>query len=214
MDKKTWVIVSAVVGIFALLTCLFWHLSFEPTLDQNRLLTFFTGLLALATLIAATAIVAAFAQVREARKALRDNRAWNRMNAAMNFIPSPELMHRWERALDKTFVRIISRTEALSPEDVRRLYTPENEPVRLLLRAYLNVLERYCIAINCGLADARIGDRIWGYKIVRHFKELKPYIIYVRDMANNNAIFGELESLCAKWSAEYPIPKSIYPEEA
>jgi len=211
MDRKLCIFIAAISIAVIGIGTLFWWLSFRPDFAADRLLAFFTGLLALATLVAATAIVAAFAQVREARKALRDNRAWNRMNAALTYIPSPDLMHKWEMALEKTFVKIISRVEPISTEDVRKLYAPENAPVRILLRGYLNVLERYCTAVNCGLADANIADRIWGYKIVRHFKELRPYIIYARDRANNNALFGGIESVCSKWSGEYPVPKPSYP---
>jgi hypothetical protein len=214
VDRKILRLIWIAGVVFVVLLLFVWWLSFYAAVDGAKLATFFAGALALATFFAATAIVAAFAQVRDARKALRDNRAWNRMNAAMSYVPPRGLLHQWEVELEGSFVRLISRSDAISHEDVRALYKEENLKVRLLLRSYLNALESYCIAINSGIADESIGDRIWGYKLVRHFKELKPYIEAVRNRANNQDIFGELEALCTKWSPEYTANKKpSYPIE-
>lgn len=213
MDKKLWIILIVSALVFAALLFSFGAMAFDSKLDPARLLAFFTGLLALATLLAATAIVAAFAQVREARKALRDNRAWNRMNAALTYIPSPALLHDWETRLDNSFIKLITRVEPLDKGDVRRLYEPQHADLRILLRAFLNILESYAIAVNCGIADPAIAKRFWGYKIVRHFRELWPYVEHARHVNNDNSLYGELEGLCKLWSQAWPLPQSSYPVE-
>lgn len=207
--KKKWI--CGTTALFTACVAFITWASFAATLDTSRVLAFFTGMLALATFVAATTIAAAFMQVREGRKALRDNRAWNRMNAAMTFMPRPDLLHRWERALDNTFVRLISRNNPLSDDDLRLLWLPENASVELLLRAYLNVLEGYCIAVNCGIADFAIAKRTWGYKVSRHFNELWPYIENCRHSANNDEIYSELEQFCDKLSPKRSDPGPVYP---
>ncbi|HKR84950.1 MAG TPA: DUF4760 domain-containing protein [Terriglobales bacterium] len=199
-----------VVGFFVVV----WWLCFISHFDTGRVTAFFTGLLALATFIAATAIAASFAQVREAKRALRDNRAWNRMNAAITFMPRPDHFYRWERALERTFVRLISRNTPLSSDDLELLFQPENAQVEFLLRAYLNVLESYSIAVNCGIADFAIAKRTWGYKVSRHLNELWPYIEYCRHTANNHDIYTELEQFCDKLSPKRPDPGPAYPDES
>jgi hypothetical protein len=213
VDRKSKVTVVILAIAFALLLTLFWLLTFAWKIDAERLSAFFAGFLALATLLAAVAVIAAFAQVREAKKALRDSRTWNQMNAAMTFMPPAELLHRWEIELENSFVRLISRDDAIDKDDVRRLYEKENTNLRILLRAYLNVLEAYSIAVNCGIADLETAKRIWGYKMVRHFTELRPYIDRARELANDKSLFGELGALCEAWHEEWPMPKGRYPVE-
>lgn len=201
-----WVLICApIVGLFVLIGVLAWA-SFDSRMNVERLSAFFTGLLALATLIAATAIGVGIAQVREARKALKDNRAWNRMNAAMTYMPVPDIIrHDWEEKLEGTFLRFISRNDPLSPEEVTRLNHADEAETRFLLRAYLNILECYCAAVNAGLAEAEIARRLWGYKILRHFNELKPYIEHARHTTNNSDLYNEIEALCKVWTKEVPI---------
>ncbi|HEV2269087.1 MAG TPA: DUF4760 domain-containing protein [Steroidobacteraceae bacterium] len=187
--------------------------AFASGFDPSRVAAWFTGVLAFATLLAATAIFAAFGQVRETKKALRDNRAWNRMSAAVTFMPSPDLLYRWEIELEATFVKLISRNDPLSPEEVRLLFDPANSGTRILLKSYLNILEFYALSVNSGLADFDIARRIWGFKILRHFSELKPYIDRSRHLANNNYIYGELEEICKQWSQVVAIKKPAYPVE-
>jgi hypothetical protein len=187
--------------------------AFSPGFDPNRVAAWFTGVLAFVTLLAATAIFAAFGQVREAKKALRDNRAWNRMSAAVTFMPSPELLYRWEVELEGSFVKLISRNDPLSNEEVLALFNPANSGTRILLKSYLNVLEFYALSVNSGLADFDIARRIWGFKILRHFTELKPYIDRSRHLANNKDIYRELEGVCDQWSDVVAIKKPAYPAE-
>lgn len=214
MEKKKWhenPWVRWGLALIAVSVLAIGWLSFSSRFDVGRVAAFFTGLLALATFIAATAIGAAFGQVRETKKTLRDNRTWNRLHAAVTFMPAPDLLYRWEIELEGTFVKLISRNNPLSADEVQKLFDPAHSCIRILLKSYLNILESYALSVNSGLADFDIARRFWGFKMVRHFKELKPYIERSRHLANNNYIYGELEHICNKWSDVVSIEKPSYP---
>lgn len=184
--------------------------SFSSTFDAARVLAFFTGMLALATFIASIAIAGAFAQVREAKRALKDNRTWNRSTFALTAQPPLGILFRWEEELEATFVKLLSRNEPLSDGEVKRLFLPEHFRVHLLLKSYMNAMESYCIAVNTGLASEEVGKRIWGYKLVRHFIELRPYIMALRAKAHSTGIYREMEALHDKWAPTYPHQGLIY----
>jgi hypothetical protein len=195
-------ITSASIIAFSLVLWLPWYLTFHASIDQAKLNTFFSGLLAVGSVLAALAIIAAFAQVREAKKQLRDNRTWNTMSFALTFLPSMEMLFRLEHELEKTFVRISSRTDPMSQDDIKKLYEPTHAPTHLTLKAFLNALEAYCVAINSGLAHEDTAKRIYGYKLQRHYIELQPYIGHQRAICHDNRIFSELEQVWKKWGQE------------
>lgn len=209
--KKAWIL-GGIALFVACVVFIAWA-SFSGKLDSAHVLAFFTGMLALATFTATIAIAAAFAQVREAKRALRDNRTWNRSTFALTSQPPLGLLFRWEEELEGTFVKLLTRSEALSDIEVKRLLLPENARIHLLLKSYMNALESYCIAINSGLASEEVGKRVWGYKLVRHFIELKPYITCLRDRAHSQGIYREMEILHDKWAPAYPAPGPIYGDD-
>ena len=208
--KKNWV--WAIIVVLVLLFGSAWWSSFRSNIDPQELSTFFTSLQAIALLIATIALIAAFSQVRETRKQLRDNRRWNQMSYAFTALPSFELFFDWEHKLDRSFVRIISRHDPISDSEVKDLFTAEHRELELLLKSYLNVLEIYCAAVMTQLADEDVARKVWGYKLVRHWVELKPYIVYCRTILHDNGIYAELEAVHNKWVSEYGSrpPTSVY----
>lgn len=71
---------------------------------------------------------------------------------------------------------------------------------RLLLKNYLNELEGYSAAVNIGIIDEEVAKKMYGYKLVRHYKELEPYIKRIRTKFNEPSIYCELEQVCERWS--------------
>ena len=212
-NKKKWWnagYASIAIIVFAVFFWLAWHLAFDTKLDQTRLNTFFTGALAIGSILTAIAIVAAFAQVREAKKQLKDNRAWNKMSFALTYLPSLEMIFRWEQELEKTFVHLSSRNEPLSHAEVNLLFLPEHADTHLMLKTFMNALEAYCVAINSGLAHDDIAKRIYGYKLLRHYVELKPYIDRQRIRCHDDHIFGEIEAVWARWSKDIDVGPPKY----
>jgi hypothetical protein len=199
--KKPLITAAAIIS-FSLVLWLPWYLTFHTSIDQTKLSTFFGGLLAIGSVLAALAIVAAFAQVREAKKQLRDNRTWNTMSFALTFLPSMEMLFRLEHELENSFVRISSRTDPISAEDIKKLYEAPHAPTHLTLKAFLNALEGYCVAINSGLAHEETAKRIYGYKLQRHYIELQPYIGHQRAICHDSRIFSELEQVYRKWGRD------------
>jgi hypothetical protein len=171
---------------------------------------FWFGIQATGAFLTALAILAAFIQVKETKRQLSDNRNWNKMSFALTFLPSFEMFFEWEKELDNTFVKLIQRNQPLSQDEVNRLFLPENVDTNRMLKTYMNALEAYCVAINTGLASAEVAEKVFGYKLVVHYKELAPYIKAVRDKHQNQAIFGELETVCRKWAPEIPSPNPTY----
>lgn len=207
--KLLWVTLAIVASILLLGTPIVLTL-WVPASGQTKLNNVFVGVQAAGTILAVLALIAAFSQVREARKQLKDNRAWNRMSFALTYLPQFEMLLGWEKDLDNSFLRLIRRAGPLSEEEVRQIFAEENHHVRLMLKTYMNALEAYCVAINCGLAHEEVAKRFWGYKLVRHFIELHPYITHVRAQGNNNTLFSELERVYRRWSKEIEPQIEMY----
>lgn len=190
-----------------------YALVYRSTLDQAKLGTFFAGLQGIGALLTAVAIAAAFAQVREARRQLRDNRNWNRMTFALTFIPEIELFYEWEKELEGSFVKLVSRSTPLTQDELHQMFLPENAHAHLALKSYLNCLEAYCVAINRGLADEETAKQIFGFKLVRHWIELQPYIQLQRDRMHEQALFCELEKVAHEWNKRYSQGSQTYARE-
>lgn len=167
---------------------------------QTVLGTAFLGVQAAGTVLAALALVAAFAQVREARKQLKENRNWNRMSFALTSLPQMEMLRAWELELDVPPVRLIQRDKPLSHAEVEQIFA--NSEIHLKLKMYLNALESYCVAVNWGLAHEEVAKDIWRGKLARHYLEMLPYITKTRTDARNDRIYKAIEDLHKKWSAE------------
>jgi uncharacterized RDD family membrane protein YckC len=211
---KKWVIpLSISVVVIVLVVLPIWFAFWVTLVNIPRLSTAFGGIQAVGSMLIVAALVAAFAQVRETKKQLRDSRLWNKMSFALNYLPQFEMLRCWEEKLDESFLRIIRRDTPLTEPEIQALFTDENRQVFLMLKTFMNALEAYCVAINSGLADETMAKRIWGYKLVRHYVELRPYITYVRERSHNNSIFSELEAVYRKWSPEIPPEGQRYGDD-
>lgn len=210
--KRTVAYVSAGIVLMILTGIVSWELAYQTVQNQPALTNFWLGIQATGAFLTAVAIVLGFVQVRQTKKQLHDNRTWNKMSFALTYLPSFDMFFEWEKRLDETLIKLIQRTEPLQPEEVRALFLEENSATHQLLKAYLNALEAYCLAVNCGLASEEVAEKIWGYKLVRHYKELLPYITTARHKAQNDEIFIELERLCKKWAAGISTPNPQYGE--
>lgn len=173
-------------------------LSFAPNQNADRWQTFFQGLQAFGTLLTVGAIVAAFDQVRAAKKQLSDARKWNKMSSALSFLPSVDQLSEWDQELEKE-VKFVSRSNPLTDDELKAIYAkPE---VELKLKNYLNVLEKYALAINIELVDERVAKRAFKTKMISHFREMKPFIQHLRAVRNAPTAFSELEKVCSRWEA-------------
>ena len=214
MKKMDWIWsgVIALASVVLLATPVLVTLNTPATL-QAKLNNIFAGLQAAGTVLAVLALVAAFSQVREARKQLRENRSWNKMSFALTFLPQMEMLRTWELELDSSCVRLIHRDGELSDAEVNQIFAPENHHVHLKLKMYLNALESYCVAVNSGLAHEEVARRIWEYKLSRHWMELLPYVRRARAKAKDNGIYCEIQKLHEKWTAE-PAPTATYGQDS
>jgi hypothetical protein len=212
MTRKQWGWVAGSVGLLVLIGIPVW-LSFWSGVNEAKLNVAFTGLQAVGSLLVVAALIAAFAQVREAKKQLRQNRDWNKMSFALSYLPQFEMLRGWEKQLDESFLRIIRRELPLTADEVQELYKPANDEIFLLLKTFMNALEAYCVAINMGLADEDVARRFWGFKLTRHFEELEPYINHERKRNRTNAIFCELEDVYKRWSPKIVLKGRKFGED-
>jgi hypothetical protein len=204
--QKAWLIwLSVGTGVLILVAVPLW-LAFCSSANATKLNNAFAGLQAAGSLLTVAALIAAFAQVREAKKQLMENRAWNTMSFALTSLPQMEMLRQWELELDESPVRLIQREVPLSEAEVDQIFAAANSQMHVRLKMYLNLLESYCVAINSGLAHEGVAKGIWKYKLSRHYTELLPYITRARWKAKNNGIFREIETVHLRWSAETPPP--------
>lgn len=212
-NKEVWLWLWIGIGVLVLLAipiCLTFLTKPESAAKWNIA---FTGVQATGALLTVAALIAAFAQVREARKQLKDNRNWNRMSFALTLMPQIETIRQWECDLDDSVVRLIRRSEPLTPQELEAIFSPTNHKTRHQLKSFLNVLEAYCLAVNTGLADADVAKRFWGYKLICHFVELHPYIDRVRGNARDKSIYREMERVYNKWRTDIAPDSPDYGQE-
>lgn len=208
--RKRVLICTGLLLVLVLLVALVYHLSFQAGLDPAKVSAFFGGAQALGTLLTAIAIVAAFFQVWEARKQLRDTRNWNRMSFALTFLPSLEMVEKWETTLE-TSIKLISRHEPLSNAELNKVES--DLPTFMALKNFLNALETYCLAINRGVADEETARRHLKSKLTSHFSEMKPFIDHQRTKYKSDDIFGELEEVYKKWTKQVKPEVAKYGQE-
>lgn len=180
------------------------QISFGSDISHDALQTFFIGLQTAAAFLATGGIFAAYAQVREAKKQLRDSRRWNRMSFALQFLPSIEELQEWEKSLENS-IQLITRNAPLTAEEVARINgSPE---IWIPLKNFLNVLERYAQAINVGLADEEVAQGAYRTKLLCHYRELEPYIADSRQKYNSLTVFCEMQKVYERWAkAGHGVP--------
>jgi len=167
------------------------------TTEDARLL--FEGLTALGALVAAT-------QVWFVRGQLKDTRRWNQMSFALQYLANWENISQMERDLNASFLKLLDRTGTLSHDEIEKLMSDEERNTRDNLSRFLNAIESYCAAVNLGIADERVAERLYGHKFPRHYTELKPYIEHERTELNAPGLYSELEMLVKKWT---PLPTNV-----
>lgn len=124
-------------GMLASITLLRLLADFEGSSAWQLL---FGGVQAFAATFTAIALFAAFAQVRMTKKQLSDSRTWNKMTFALSFLPSNDMLFKWEETLDDSIVKLIQRSTPLTSHELAELDKPENEPIRRTLKSYLKVV--------------------------------------------------------------------------
>ena len=169
-------------------------------------------LTALGSLVAGASIVFIARQFIIMKRQLLDNRKWNRMSMAFCHLPNSNELNSIEDNLNKSFIKLIDRTDPISNDDVDRLFSENGSEIKLLLKNYLNELESYCAAINMGVVDEDVAIRVYGYKFVRHYLELEPFIERMRTHLNEASLYKELETIAKRWSKE-PLLGKKYGED-
>jgi len=155
---------------------------------------------------------------------LRDSTRWNRRNAAFTYFPSAPELSDVEKGLEDV-VRFFTRpqTQPLTDLEAKALHGAEltAEEIQLLKRAsdlhvpdselafrfrdagrhlkhYLSVLERYSLAINSGVVDRGVANRLFHSKFLTHFTKAEAYIRYAQRKADG--AYRELEEVVNTWS--------------
>jgi hypothetical protein len=194
--KENWGKLLFAVTLLLVIGWALYCVSFNTSVDTVKLNNFLVGIGAIGACFTGVAVAAAFAQVMEARKQLRDNRLWNKMSFALTYFQH-DRFEEWERALEAS-INLISRDKPLSPEEVSKIFAqPETH---LALKNFLNALESYCLAVNQGLADEETAKRKYRLKLTAHFAEMKPFIDRLRQIHRSDRVFCEIEDVHERWS--------------
>lgn len=194
----------AVLAIALLAVALFATNSFADAFaltPKERLSALLEAFQASGLFLTAIAVVAAFGQVRQAKKQLHSNRKWNQMNFALKYFADHPI-EQWEQTLEKS-IKLISRDEPLSEDELKDIDSDGNEDSRLALKNFMNRLESFSVAVNMNLAHEEASKRLFGHKFVRHFMELEPYILAQRQKTKDDGLFCEFVAVCKKWRGEF-----------
>jgi hypothetical protein len=149
----------------------------------------------------------ALQQLREMKRSIDDAKRWNKLNSAFSYLPKSHEFIEIEKELNNSFIALIDRNTALSPEDVTTLFNDDNKELRVKLKSYLNLLESFCTAIEMGAVDEDAAREMYSHKFKRHYQELLPYINYVRTTQNVSGLFSSLETVVSSWDLKKPVPK-------
>jgi len=133
------------------------------------------------------------------------------MSFAFSDLRLADVLNPLEEKLNATFLRLVDRREPLSEAEMTRLHSAEETSTRVLLGNFLNEIERYCTAVNLGIAHEDVAKRLYRHKFNRHFIELQPLIKHCRDTQNAPRVFKEFEDVVTGW-AEPKTPAERYAE--
>jgi hypothetical protein len=159
-----------------------------------------------------------------------DNRTWNKLNATYNLLPTPVELEKIESEIDDVTkfwtrdekfndieVKALCGLEKISSDEVKTIKANDQSDDDAIilwsrtgrkLKLYINLIEMYCAAINCGVVDSEVAKHVYGFKFNRHHNKLQSYITYLRNMKKDNSIYIELEKVTKAW---YPqnTPESV-----
>jgi len=87
------------------------------------------------------------------------------------------------------------RTAPLTEAEIEKIVN--DDEAYLATVTYLDKLEEYCTAINTGLLDLGFMYHMYSPKYLGWYKELKPFIEYLRKKYNENTCYIEFERVIA-----------------
>ena len=125
------------------------------------------------------------------------------MSSTFNFSLNRPDIRELEMKLDEPPVHLIQRGNALSNKEMEEL-EDEVKSAQLLLLKYLNILEEYCLAVNTGVIDAGVAERLYRYKLERHVVEPMPFIKRQRKTKNDTTLWCELTDTVEGWQSGKP----------
>jgi hypothetical protein len=161
---------------------------------------------AVANLVLALGIGIAIYQAILLNSQLKDARKWNVLTAALEYMPVSSELSELEIELNKSIVRLIDREQPLTANELEELLKPESESIRIKLKNYLNLIERYCTAINFGIVDKEFAKSVFKEKFIRHYEELLPYIEHFRKKHNAQTYYCEMRRVVEEWKGVYQEP--------
>lgn len=75
----------------------------------------------------------------------------------------------------------------------------EHESKNLVVLDVLNAIEFTAVGIKEGIFDESVYRRMSGSSVLADWKTLKPYIMELRRLNNNDRLFCEFEWLADRW---------------
>ena len=178
-------------------------------------------LTAISTLVAAVAAILALVSIVIATWRIVVDKKWNKLEFTYNFLPNPVELERIEKDIDEV-IALWTRTESepLVISEVKALFSRSLDPGEekdmeqrhpewdkkkwassgRKLKVYANLIEKYCAAINSGVADSDAAKDVYGFKFKAMYTKLVNYIEWVRKDRNENDLYIEWEhTVNNKW---------------
>lgn len=174
---------------------------------------------AIGSLVAAVAAIIGLIGIAIAIWQIVSGKKWNKLHFTFSFLPSPVDLENVEKDIDSV-IGLWKRPEGdpLSTEEIKALFgmelsTDETKAVKSRhpnfnadmftdagrkLKVYCNLIEKFCVAINTGIADSQAAMDVYGYKFRAHYNKLKPYIEWIRKDRNEASIYIEFEKVITK----------------
>ena len=118
---------------------------------------------------------------------------------------STRMMKRWNdpaffvmtsRIFNRGGYEVIGRIK----HGVFRIDDIETQEITNEIISVLNFLEEMAQAIELGLADERVLRKYFQQSVVEMYKELEPFIYFVRKERRNRTLFISTEKLIGKWT--------------
>ncbi|OOP55303.1 MAG: hypothetical protein AYP45_15540 [Candidatus Brocadia carolinensis] len=134
-----------------------------------------------------------------AGKEIHQTKRWNMLNFTFTYLPSPleiaeledefnKIMDFWKRKDELNLSEVRALLDEMEDSDKYELfkkykYESWNDDIQekwcmcgRKLKLYLSLLERYCGAINCGVADNEVSESLYGFRFKTHYRKLLPFI--------------------------------------
>lgn len=164
---------------------------------------------------------------------IHQTKRWNKLNFTFTYLPSPlelsllenefdEIMDFWKRKDELKLSEVRALLDEMGDSDKVELckkydYGSWNNDIQKkwsncgkILKQYLSLLERYCGAINCGVADGEVSKSLYGFRFKAHYHKLLPFINKMREKKCDNSLFCEFENVVKSWNEDKKVSKSEY----